>query len=414
MSIGAEDSSQLDSIMIYIGIDIGKSKHCIAAINHQANTLIKPTFVPQNAHAFQNIHASIEALTTDTSQVKIGIEASGHYWGHFHRFLIQKGWTVELINPVLSAAQGRQHLRGRKTDKDDAITIAKTLRDGGYEPWSAPTPQGDALKKLCRQRDFTITELSNAKRRLTALLDQSFPELAAFFSDPYGKAPVQLLRHAPSADTIASLSTRKIAAILREASRKRHGIDKARKLHQAAINSVARGYRCHALETSITLMLDQIEFLQKQTQTLDTAIARTYTQLTQEHPLQKLPGIGKVTAPTIIAEYGDLQRFHGGYKTLQAYAGLDPRIRESGQWKGTVRMSKRGSPALRTALYKAASMGRLHCPQLQEIYEKHRHQKGKNHHVAISHVARKLIQLIWAVWRNNAPYDPQKINPKPA
>jgi len=153
-------------------------------------------------------------------------------------------------------------------------------------------------------------------------------------------------------------------------------------------------------------------FFQRQIERVDAAIGEAYDELAGD--LAKLPGIGKVTAPAIIAEYGELSRFEGGYKKLLAYAGLDPRIRESGQWKGTVKMSKRGSPALRTALFKAASMGRLHCPQLQAIYHKHRHEKGKNHRVAISHVARKLVQLIWAVWRNGATYDPSKITPNAA
>jgi len=153
---------------------------------------------------------------------------------------------------------------------------------------------------------------------------------------------------------------------------------------------------------SISLMLDQLAFFQEQVDQLDAAIGEAYEAMAGE--LAKLPGIGKVTAPAIIAEYGDLSRFEGGYKKLLAYAGLDPRIRESGQWKGTVKMSKRGSPALRTALFKAASMGRLHCPQLQEIYHRHRREKGKNHRIAIRKVSIKMVQMIWAVWRNGATH----------
>jgi len=397
--------------MIYVGIDIGKSKHCLAAISESAAVLIPARFAEQTKEAFEDIHSRLEALGSGR-EIKIGMEASGHYWTHFHRFLVSRGWTVELINPVLSCSQGRRHLRGRKTDKDDAVSIAKTIRDGGCQPWKAPSESGERLKLLCRQRSFAVSELSNAKRRLTGLLDQSFPEFAGLFSDPYGKSPVALLRLASSAGAMAALSTRKIASVLREATRGRHGLEKARKLREAASTSVAADHRCEALEMSIGLMLDQLAFFQGQIERVDAAIGEAYDELAGD--LAKLPGIGKVTAPAIIAEYGELSRFEGGYKKLLAYAGLDPRIRESGQWKGTVKMSKRGSPALRTALFKAASMGRLHCPQLQAIYHKHRHEKGKNHRVAISHVARKLVQLIWAVWRNGATYDPSKITPNAA
>ncbi len=171
--------------MTYIGIDIGKSKHCIAAIDERANILLKPTFVPQQAEGFEQIAGQLRQLGSP-DEVKIGMEASGHYWVHFFNFLTGQGWSVELFNPVLSSAQARTHLRGRKADGDDAIAIAKTLREGGYSPWAIPTGTHAQMKLLCRQRSFVVSELSNAKRRLTGLIDLAFPEFAEHFSDPYG------------------------------------------------------------------------------------------------------------------------------------------------------------------------------------------------------------------------------------
>ena len=157
-------------MITYAGIDIGKSKHCIAAIDQSANVLPRPTFVQQQAESFEQIAAQLRQLGS-VDQVKIGMEASGHYWVHFFNFLTEQGWTVELFNPVLSSATARTHLRGRKTDKDDAIAIAKTLRDSGYSPWAIPTGIHAEMKLLCRQRSFIVSELSNAKRRLTGRPD---------------------------------------------------------------------------------------------------------------------------------------------------------------------------------------------------------------------------------------------------
>jgi transposase len=77
------------------------------------------------------------------------------------------------------------------------------------------------------------------------------------------------------------------------------------------------------------------------------------------HPIKTIPGIGSITGPLIVAELGDLRRFAGRrpLHALLAYAGMDPRVRKSGQWSGKIKMSKRGSVALRTALYQAASIG---------------------------------------------------------
>src|SRR5690625_5234547 len=124
--------------MIYAGIDIGKEKHCIAVISEKAEILLKPVFVMENRESFESIDKRLRELS-DPSEMKVGMEASGHYWTHFFRFLTEKGWTVELINPVLTNNQARRHLRGRKTDKDDAVAIAKVVRDGDYDPWSIPS-----------------------------------------------------------------------------------------------------------------------------------------------------------------------------------------------------------------------------------------------------------------------------------
>jgi transposase len=97
---------------------------------------------------------------------------------------------------------------------------------------------------------------------------------------------------------------------------------------------------------------------------------------------------------------------------LLAYAGMDPRVRKSGQWNGKIKMSKRNSVALRTALYQAASIARLHEPRLGEIYNHYKYQMNKmnkHHGVAISHVARKLLAIIYAVCARGQSYDPSKI-----
>jgi transposase len=392
--------------MTYIGIDIGKSKHCIAAIDERANILLKPAFVPQQAAGFEQIAKQLRELGPP-DQVKVGMEASGHYWVHFFNFLTEQGWTVELFNPVLSCAQTRTHLRGRKTDKDDAIAIAKALRDGGYTPWAIPSGEYAQMKLLCRQRSFIVSELSNAKRRLTGLVDLAFPELPEHFSDTYGKAPLAVLERAPSARDLLSVPVKELAELLHQNSGGRHGETMAKKLRAAARKSIALSQDCHALRSSISLMIEQLNFFATQLKDCDKQIESIFEKI--DDPIEAIPGIGAKNGPVILSELGELSRFKGGYKKLLAFAGLDPRIRESGQWKGTVKMSKRGSPALRTALFQAASMGRLHNPDLQAIYHLHRHEKGKNHRVAISHVARKIVQIIWATCRNKAPFDPSKI-----
>jgi transposase len=116
-----------------------------------------------------------------------------------------------------------------------------------------------------------------------------------------------------------------------------------------------------------------------------------------------------------MAELGDLRRFAGRrpFHALLAYAGMDPRIRQSSQWSGKIKMSKRGSAALLIALFQAASMTRLHEPRLAEIYNRHRHQMHKHHSVAISHVARKLLAIFYADCACGQAFKPTKICAQP-
>ena len=263
------------------------------------------------------------------------------------------------------------------------------------------------LKLLCRQRSFSVSELSNAKRGLTGLLDLAFPEFAAHFSDTYGKAPIAVLKRAPSAKALLALPIKELTDTLHEHSAGRHGEAIAKKLREAAKNSIALSHQSDALSFSILSMLKQLELFHRELEECDQRIKTIFTAL--KDPIEKIPGIGPNNGPVILSEFGDLSRFKGGYQKLLAFAGMDPRIRQSGQWQGTVKMSKRGSPALRTALFQAASMGRLHNADLQTIYHHHRHTKGKNYRIAISHVARKLVQIIWATCRNGKTFDLDKI-----
>jgi transposase len=184
---------------------------------------------------------------------------------------------------------------------------------------------------------------------------------------------------------------------------------KPKHFDNSAKQSLAASRQDSALDLLIRTMIAQLEFFEKQLAELDVHIQRLFSHM--EHPIKSIPGIGSITGPLIAAELGDLRRFEGPrpLHAILAYAGMDPRVRKSGQWSGKIKMSKRGSTTLRTALYQAASMARLHEPRLGEIYNHHKQQMNKHHGVAISHVARKLVGIIYAVCARGRSYDPTKI-----
>lgn len=172
--------------MIYVGIDIGKTDHCMGAINGPGKCVSKPWMFKQTTEQFEQLNERLcQAGARDA--IKIGLEATGHYWKVLGPFLTEQDWIVEVFNPVLSAGYAKANLRGRRTDADSTSVIAKVIRDGGFTPFIANDSM-DQLKTLGRQRRYLVCQQSDAKRRLSALIDQVFPEFGALFSDLYGKA----------------------------------------------------------------------------------------------------------------------------------------------------------------------------------------------------------------------------------
>jgi transposase len=231
-------TSRNNLIDIFVGVDIGKSFHCAAAINGRGNVLLKPLKVIASAEGFAAFEGRLCQLGQKTN-VLIGLEASGHYWMSLWRFLLERDWQVQVFNPVLSSKNARTHLRGRKTDADDAFFIARTVRDGDFTPLQPGEEDTEQLKLVCRQRRFITHELANAKRRLTGLIDLSFPEFSRHFDNNHSKAAYAVLKVAPSAAAIARLSLRRLEGLLIGASRGRLGAGQAKALQESAKRSLA-------------------------------------------------------------------------------------------------------------------------------------------------------------------------------
>ena len=122
-----------------------------------------------------------------------------------------------------------------------------------------------------------------------------------------------------------------------------------------------------------------------------------------------IPGIGNILGAIIISEIGDISRFDSASK-LVAFAGLDVSVKQSGEFVGTKnKISKRGSPYLRRAIWTAASRAAFCDPVLSDYYQSLR-TRGKHHLTAVGAVARKLCNIIFAVLRDNKPYQPMHKN----
>jgi len=123
--------------MNYVGVAISKSDHCLGAIAIHGTVTHKPIRFTQDAVGWATL-ASILHDLGGPEAVTIGFEATGHYWVLLAEELVRMGYTPLVFNPILSADAGRTTVRGRKTDEDDCIAIAKVLRDGHFNPVRLP------------------------------------------------------------------------------------------------------------------------------------------------------------------------------------------------------------------------------------------------------------------------------------
>lgn len=148
------------------------------------------------------------------------------------------------------------------------------------------------------------------------------------------------------------------------------------------------------VDTCLSVIEDSVKQIRKQVQTEDKELLQL---------LCSLPGVGKITANTLMAEIGNIERFNSG-KSLIAYAGLDPRVRQSGTLlHHNTKLTKRGSPYLRKALFTAASIGLRHDKELGDYYKKKR-EEGRSYKEAVIATSRKLTNRVYAVWKRRRVY----------
>jgi transposase len=391
--------------MNYVGVDIGKSKHAAAAVNDAGVCVMPPRFFTQDAGGIASLLGALEECGGPESAV-VGMEATGHYWKVPRHVLAARQYRVDVINPLITSREASADVRGRKSDKLDALAIANVMRKGGYSPAPAELAATDTLKVLVRHRRALVERGSDAKLRLISALDVAFPEADKTLGDLFGAASLAVVRALPSARLAAVADIRTLTSLFAKASGRQLGREAAEAYRAAARNSLSLNMNTVGEEFVIAQIVDEIRAMAAQIAEVERRI------LAEPQPaiaslLRSVKGAGKIQPMVVAAEIGDPSRFAGAdmAKKVLAYAGCDPRVRESGKWKGRTKMSKRGSPVLRHALYLMAGTIRLHTPCFNAVY-KRQIAMGKHHNVALSHVVRKIVDVMCGMYKTNNPFVP--------
>jgi transposase len=256
--------------------------------------------------------------------------------GVFHLPLAETSYAVgmgcQVYNPIITKAGIKGSVRGKKTDRTDALLIARMgLRGEGRLYTPEPYLATKHYARSCQKLSILSSSFQHYKRHITELLDG---ELTA----------------------------------------------------------------------------DALEVLKDIQQSIKDARKQLYKDLAESAKgdiftrLQTIPGVGPYIASSLIGEIQVIERFTTAH-ALIAYAGLDPRIKQSGHTLNmTGRLTKRGSSYLRRSLFIGANIARQHDPHFRALYDKKR-AEGKPYTVANCVVARKLLTVIRAVWASGKDYD---------
>ena len=391
--------------MLFVGIDIAKR-------NHEASVIAQDGSVVRKAMRFANSQAGynkfMDMVRSLKEPVVFGMEATGHYWLTLYTHLRNDGFTVHVINPIQSDALRGMYIRKTKTDSVDSVIIADVIRFGRYCETSVEPGDLQAMRELCRQRFYIIDMASDLKRKAIALLDQVFPEYEKLFSDTFGASSMEILSQYTTPEEMLSVSSQQLAEILEKASRGRLGAEKAVEIQNAARNSFGIVMASSSFSLIIRQYIEQIRSLEASVDVFDVEIARLLSGFDTQ--LTTITGVGPTLAAVILSEIGgDIRRFSSPAK-LAAYAGVDPTVKQSGDFSGSrMKMSKRGSPYLRRAIWLASTVAAFKDPAIHALYERKR-AEGKDHMTVIGHVCRKMISIIFAVLRDNTPYVPAAIS----
>lgn len=392
--------------MLFVGIDVAKYKHDIAVMDDSGAVRETHLRIQNNRAGFLSLNQTLEKLPQQPNEeIMIALEDTGIYSENLLHFLRSRHYTVHTYNPLLIKEFAKSaSLRKTKTDQKDALTIAhKCFLD------RIPSPPGIhpdiiELKRLTRHRSRMGKYQSTLKVQYTRVLDLAFPELTSLISKPslHLKYVYALLSAYPSTDQLASAHLTTLSTLLSKASKGRVGKNRAKQIRDLARDSI--GTVSEGLAFELTHLIQTIRFYNQLLEETDQRIQSMMKRI--QSPILTIPGISHRLGSVIISEVQSIHHFQNPGQLL-AFSGLEPSIYQSGEFSGQGKMVKRGSPALRWAILQAARLIVRYSPTFTDYFTK-KLAEGKHYNVALSHVAKKLVRVMFYLLKTEQSFDESK------
>lgn len=400
---------------LVVGVDIAKHNQWARFVDCRGVEHGKAVKFENNKNGFQTILARIHEICKkeDFNKVIVGMEPTGHYWKAFANFLLkQAGIIVVLVNPYhTKKAKELDDSSQTKSDKKDALTIARLVKDGRYFETYLPHDIYAELRGLSTARNSINKRKKSVINTITAVMDEYFPEFFTVFKHPFkGKASMHLLKECPIPKFILELGEEGVLSEIKKAVKKTVGRKKAAQLVEAARESIGVDYGEYAACFKIQQLMEELELFMKQLEAVEKEMEKALKKTELSEYLLSIDGMGVVSLATCLGELGDPLRFEDA-RQMSRMAGYNLIEDSSGKNKSGTCISKRGRKNLRCVLYQISMTMVAANKEMRQFYEylKTREKNPLKKMQALVVISKKVLTLIHILSKKKAYYDPELV-----
>ena len=386
-----------------VGIDVSKGKSMVSVMRPFGELVAKPFEVRHTSGELSELAKQLKSLEGET---RVVLEHTGRYYEPVAQLLHDAGIFVSAVNPLLIKEYGNNSLRKVKTDKADALKIARY----GLDNWTElreHTPVDTIryqLKSMNRQYGLYTKSKTAMKNNLIALLDQTYPGVNALFESPTradgSQKWVDFAASFWHVDCVRSMSQTAFIERYRKWC-KRHGYNfsagKAAQIHAESKELIAMLPKNPLSKVMVQEAITQLNTVSHAVEVFRAEMNRLAQELPEYGVVMSLYGAGPSLGPQLMAEIGDVRRFaHKG--SLTAFAGVDPGANQSGTYEAkSTRSSKRGSPELRKTLFVLMTVLLQKAPPDDPVFQflDKKRAEGKPYYVYMTAGCNKFLRIYY-------------------
>jgi len=407
-----ERRQKISKSTLIVGMDIGSEFNAVALMNEAGEILGRYPKVYNSREGFEYFKKGIEQAKKKAGlkEVFIGMEPTGHYWRKIAYYAKEQKYEVRFIRTTALRHQRElDESSSAKTDMRDAVTIANIVREGKYIDTVIEDGVFRQLRMLAHVRENIQRYNVGTKHRLSAVLDDYFPELQRIFWSMKAKGLWAVLEECPFPEDVLNRTVEEIGELIGQSSRRKgNAVKKAKEVYEGARESIGLRDVSEADRYRLRTCLEEIKRCEGQLKEVEGQMKGLLKQIPAAEILMSIRGVGLITTAVFLGELGDPKNFNDA-KQIVKYAGYDPQGDDSGKSVGRKRISKKGRWLFRKYLYFMGMRVIYRNTFFRKYYERKLKKQNRwgqllKKKEALCAVVIKLIKVIFALLRDNRKF----------